>query len=47
MDKSEIIKKVAPCSLMCHTCSAYNDGLICVSAKTLLKYLDLLRKVKP
>ena len=30
MKKSEIIKKVAPCSLMCHTCSAYNDGLICV-----------------
>ena len=35
MNKSEIIKKVAPCSLMCHTCSVYNDGLICESAKTL------------
>ena len=32
MKKSEIIKKVAPCSLMCHTCSAYNDGIICISA---------------
>ena len=40
MKKSEIIKKVAPCSLMCHTCSAYGDGIICVSAKTLLKYLE-------
>ena len=44
MDKSEIIKKVAPCSLMCHTCSAYNDGLIFVSAKTLLKYLDGIKE---
>ena len=44
MDKSEIIKKVAPCSLMCHTCSAYNDGIICVSAKTLLKYLEGIKE---
>ena len=44
MKKSEIIKKVAPCSLMCHTCSAYNDGIICVSAKTLLKYLDGIKE---
>ena len=29
---------------MCHTCSAYNDGLICVSAKTLLKYLDGIKE---
>ena len=44
MEKSEIIKKVAPCSLMCHTCSAYNDGVICVSAKTLLKYLEGIKE---
>ena len=44
MKKSEIIKKVAPCSLMCHTCSAYNDGIICVSAKTLLKYLEGIKE---
>ena len=44
MDKSEIIKKVAPCSLMCHTCSAYNDGIICASAKTLLKYLEGIKE---
>lgn len=40
MDKNEILKKVAPCSLMCQTCSAYNDGVICKASKTLLKYLD-------
>ena len=44
MDKSEIIKKVAPCSLMCHNCSAYNDGIICASAKTLLKYLEGIKE---
>ena len=44
MAKSEIIKRVAPCSLMCHTCSAYNDGVICVSAKTLLKYLEGIKE---
>ena len=44
MKKSEIIKRVAPCSLMCHTCSAYNDGIICVSAKTLLKYLEGIKE---
>ena len=44
MNKSEIIKKVAPCSLMCHTCSAYNDGIICASAKTLLKYLEGIKE---
>ena len=40
MEKSEILKKVAPCSLMCHTCSAYCSGVICESSKTLLKYLE-------
>lgn len=44
MEKSEITKKVAPCSLMCHTCSAYNDGIICASAKTLLKYLEGIKE---
>ncbi len=40
MERNEILKKVAPCSLMCHTCSGYNNGVICSSAKTLLKYLE-------
>ncbi|MDE6052368.1 MAG: DUF3795 domain-containing protein [Lachnospiraceae bacterium] len=44
MDKSEILKNVAPCSLMCHTCSGYHHGVICESAKTLLKYLEGMKE---
>ena len=44
MEKSEILKKVAPCSLMCHTCTGYRDGVICQSSKTLLKYLDGIKE---
>ena len=44
MEKSEILKKVAPCSLMCHTCSVYCNGVICQSSKTLLKYLDGMKE---
>lgn len=32
--------KVAPCSLMCYTCSAYEHGVICESAKKLLQYME-------
>lgn len=39
MEKREILERVAPCSLMCHTCAAYEKGVICESAKILLKYL--------
>lgn len=44
MEKNEILNKVAPCSLMCHTCSAYKNGVICESSKTLLKYLDGIKE---
>ena len=44
MDKSEILKNVAPCSLICHTCSGYHNGVICESAKTLLKYLEDMKE---
>ena len=40
MKRSEIIRKTAPCSLMCYTCSAFNKGIICESAKTLSQYLN-------
>ena len=40
MKNSEILKEIAPCSLMCRTCSAYNDGVICMHSKLLLKYLE-------
>lgn len=36
--------RVAPCSLMCHTCSAYNGGVICASSKELLKYLSGMKE---
>lgn len=40
MKREELLKKVAPCSLMCHTCGAYAQGIICDSARKLLEYLD-------
>ena len=40
MEKKELLQKVAPCSLMCYTCSAYEKGVICESAQTLLKYME-------
>lgn len=40
MDKKSLLEKVAPCSLMCYTCTAYEKGIICESENTLLKYLD-------
>lgn len=40
MKEDELLEKVAPCALMCHTCSAYEKGIICESAKKLLKYMD-------
>ena len=44
MDKTIILQKVAPCSLMCHTCSAYGEGVICESATTLSQYLDGMKE---
>ncbi|MCM1500302.1 MAG: DUF3795 domain-containing protein [Clostridium sp.] len=44
MERNEILKKVAPCSLMCHTCSAYCNGVICEYSQTLLKYLDGMKE---
>lgn len=44
MDKKQILQKVAPCSLMCHTCSAYKDGVIYKSANQLLKSLGGIKE---
>ena len=44
MERDEILRRVAPCSLMCHTCSGYNNGVICESSKTLLKYLEGIKE---
>lgn len=40
MKRTEILEKIAPCSLMCYTCNAYKNGVICKSAKKLLDYMD-------
>lgn len=40
MKKEELLKRVAPCSLMCHTCAAYEGGVICNSSRQLLKYME-------
>ena len=44
MERNEILDKVAPCTLMSHTCSAYCNGIICESSKTLLKYLEGIKE---
>lgn len=44
MKRSELLERVAPCSLMCHTCSGYHNGIICESSKTLLKYLEGIKE---
>lgn len=44
MDKKDILEIVAPCSLMCRTCSAYYKGEICESSKNLLKYLNGIKE---
>jgi hypothetical protein len=38
--KKELLDKIAPCSLMCHTCSAYDHGVIFRAAKQLSKYTE-------
>ncbi len=44
MERSELLERVAPCSLMCHTCSGRHNGIICESSKTLLKYLEGIKE---
>lgn len=40
IDRSELIKTVAPCSLMCYTCSGYCNGAIAKLSHKLIKQLD-------
>ena len=46
MEKEEILQRVAPCSLMCHTCEAYEKGVICESSRRLLKYMEALKQLE-
>lgn len=36
MKRDELLEKVAPCGLMCHTCSPYCNGTICNTFKVML-----------
>lgn len=40
MKREELLEKIAPCSLVCYTCAVYEQGVICESAKQLLRYLE-------
>ena len=40
MDKNELLKHVAPCSLLCYTCGGYKDGVMSQLSKDLLHYTD-------
>lgn len=44
MYRKELLQKIAPCSLICHTCAGYDNGIICESAKTLLTYLEGIKE---
>lgn len=36
MEKDELLRLIAPCGLMCHTCDAMEDGVVNKAAKKLL-----------
>lgn len=40
LKKEEIIEKIAPCSLLCYTCTAFEQGVISELSKKLLNYLE-------
>lgn len=40
MKTKELLERVAPCSLMCYTCGAFEKGVVCETAAKLLNYMD-------
>lgn len=40
MKKEEMLKKIAPCGLLCYTCTAAKDGAIQIHSRTLLRLLE-------
>ena len=40
MERSELLKKVAPCGLLCYTCTAAAGGAIKEHSTALLRYLE-------
>jgi hypothetical protein len=40
MDREELLRKVAPCGLVCHTCVASKNGVIQAHSQELLRLLE-------
>lgn len=40
MKNVDLLNAVAPCSLICFTCSAYSEGVICNLSTQLHNYLE-------
>ena len=40
MEKRELLKRIAPCGLVCHTCTAAKDGVIRAHSSALLGLLE-------
>ncbi|MGN1249013.1 MAG: DUF3795 domain-containing protein [Candidatus Spyradocola sp.] len=38
MDKAGLLARIAPCSLLCHTCGAYADSVMAELSRELLHY---------
>lgn len=45
MEREKLLHEVAPCSLLCYTCTGYKDGVIAECAKKLHTYLDGFEKL--
>jgi hypothetical protein len=41
MDREELLEKVAPCGLICYTCTAAKDGAVQSHSRALLRLLEL------
>lgn len=40
MEREELLRKVAPCGLLCYTCTAAKDGAIQIHSQALLRLLE-------
>ena len=40
MEREELIKRIAPCGLLCYTCTAAKDGVIQMHSRALLRLLE-------
>jgi hypothetical protein len=40
MEREELLKRVAPCGLLCYTCTGAKDGVIRIHGQELLRRLE-------